>query len=107
MMTVYANQGRWDASNVWFEAGEIKRYDKKARVPQMRHIDFGLCVFRAAVFEPLAPDTPADLAEVLGDLVARGQLAGFETRQRFYEMGSPAGLKELDEILRAEGNKRA
>ena len=28
-MTVFENEGRWDASNVWFEAGEIRRYDKK------------------------------------------------------------------------------
>ena len=41
-MTVFENEGRWDASNVWFEAGEIHRYDKKQRTPEMRHIDYGL-----------------------------------------------------------------
>ncbi len=34
-------------------------------------------------------------------LVARQQLAGYEIKQRFYEVGSPAGLKELDALLRA------
>ena len=30
----------------------------------------------------------------------RGQLAGHELKQRFYEISSPAGLKELDQFLR-------
>ena len=29
LMTVYRNEGRWDTSNVQFEAGQILRYDKK------------------------------------------------------------------------------
>src|SRR5437879_13712596 len=29
LMAILENEGRWDASNVWFEAGEINRYDKK------------------------------------------------------------------------------
>src|SRR5262249_22541270 len=44
LMTVFRNEGRWDASNVWFEAGEVRRYDKKARNSQMRHIDYGIAV---------------------------------------------------------------
>lgn len=100
LMTVYANEGRYDTSNVWFDAGEIKCYDKRARLPQMRHIDFGLCLFKAEVFHPVPAETPADLADFLRELAARGQLAGYETRQRFYEIGSPAGLAELDQLLR-------
>ena len=29
------------------------------------------------------------------------ELAGYEIKQRFYEIGSHAGLKELDQMLRA------
>src|SRR6266487_4337688 len=39
LMTVFRNQDRFDTSNVWFENGEIKVYDKKQRLPQMQHID--------------------------------------------------------------------
>ena len=101
LMTVYANEGRYDTSNVWLEGGEIKRYDKRDRLPQMRHIDFGFCVFCDSVFQSLPPDTPADLADLLRDLAARQQLAGYEVRQRFYEIGSPAGLAELDQLFRS------
>ncbi len=42
-----------------------------------------------------------DLAEVMRRLVAQGELAGFEVPERFYEIGSPAGLAELEHLLRA------
>src|SRR6185436_7158440 len=106
LMTVYENHGRYDTSNVWFEKGEINLYDKKNRVPQTHHIDYGLGVFRAAAFEGFPRDTVVDLAEVQKSLVARHQLAGYEIKERFYEIGSHAGLQELDELLRNEGSGR-
>jgi len=33
-------------------------------------------------------------------LLGRGELAGFEVEQRFYETGSFAGIQELSEYLR-------
>src|SRR5437588_663963 len=42
LMTVFRNDGRWDASNVWFEDGRIRLYSKRERLPQMQHIDWGL-----------------------------------------------------------------
>ena len=100
LMTVYENQGRWDTSNVWFADGQIKVYDKRNRLPPMHHIDYGLSLFRASAFAGFPEDAPFDLAEVMQRLLARGQLAGFEVHERFYEIGSPAGLAELEERLR-------
>ncbi|MDO8539144.1 MAG: nucleotidyltransferase family protein [Opitutaceae bacterium] len=101
LMTVYGNHGRYDTSNVWFEDGEIKLYDKKNKVPQMQYIDYGLGVFHAAAFDGFPRDAVVDLAEVQKSLVQRGQLAGYEIKQRFYEIGSHEGLRELDALLRA------
>jgi NDP-sugar pyrophosphorylase family protein len=98
-MTVYRNEGRYDTSNVVFRDGEIAVYDKKNRPPEMRHIDYGLSLFKAAVFNSYSADEPFDLAEVMSKLVRQKQLAGFEVQERFYEMGSPAGLAELEKIL--------
>ena len=105
LMTVYANEGRWDTSNVWFTDGQIKRYNKKKRVPDMRHIDYGLSLFEADVFQSLPFGQPIDLAEILSDLVARNKVIGYEVRERFYEIGSPDGLKELDALLRGRSLK--
>jgi NDP-sugar pyrophosphorylase family protein len=102
LMTVFENRGLYDSSNVWFENGAIRVYDKARRLPEMRHIDYGLGVFRAAAFAGFPADEPADLADIQKALVARGELAGFEVSRRFYEIGSPAGLEELDRLLRRD-----
>jgi NDP-sugar pyrophosphorylase family protein len=101
LMTVYHNEGKYDTSNVVYRAGEIAVYDKKARLPEMRHIDYGLSLFKAPVFEAYATDQVFDLADVIGRLVREQQLAGYEVPERFYEMGSPAGLAELEELFRS------
>ena len=100
LMTVFENEGRWDASNVWFEAGEIHRYDKNLRTQQMRHIDYGISVLTAEVFADFPDNTPFDLADLYSRLVSEKQMAAYEVKQRFYEIGSAEGLAELDALLR-------
>ena len=99
LMTVYRNEGRYDSSNVVFANGVIEVYDKKARLPEMRHIDYGLSVFRAPALEEYSPGVKFDLADLMQRLVARRELAGFEVPERFYEIGSHEGLAELDALL--------
>jgi NDP-sugar pyrophosphorylase family protein len=99
LMTVFRNEGKFDTSNVVFKNGEIKVYDKKNKSPEMHYIDYGLSLFKASVFDAYAADQVFDLAEVMGRLVRAQQLAGFEVNERFYEIGSPAGLAELESLL--------
>jgi len=101
MMTVFRNEGKWDTSNVEFEAGKILAYSKTNRSPRMRYIDYGLGVFRAEAFQGLPAKKSCDLTELYGDLLQRKQLAAFEVSERFYEIGSPAGLRETAEFLAA------
>jgi NDP-sugar pyrophosphorylase family protein len=102
LMTVYRNEGRYDTSNVVFRDGEIAVYDKKAKLPEMRHIDYGLSMFKSSVFDSYTDDQIFDLADVMGKLVREKQLAGYEVPERFYEMGSPAGLAELESLLQSK-----
>jgi NDP-sugar pyrophosphorylase family protein len=100
LMTVFANADAWDKSNVWWEDGRIKLYSKREKLPQMRYIDYGLMALTTPVFDAYDAEQPFDLAAPLEELSRRGQLAGYEVRQRFYEIGSPAGRAELDALLR-------
>jgi len=102
LMTVFKNDSRWDTSNVYFETGKIRRYDKKIRTPEMRHIDYGVAVLNAAVLTPYADNSAFDLGDVYSRLVSEKQLAAYEAKQRFYEIGSPQGLAELDSLLRSK-----
>lgn len=103
LMTVFKNENRWEPSNVWFEEeGEIRRYDKKKLTPEMKHIDYGLGVLTAGALSPWPDGEAFDLAEVYQDLIGQRKLAGFEVDSRFYEIGSPSGLAELDALLRSQ-----
>jgi hypothetical protein len=42
-----------------------------------------------------------DLAKVYQNLVSAGNLAAFEVQGRFYEIGSPEGLRETAQFLKA------
>ena len=99
LMTVYANADAWDTSNVWFEQDRIRLYSKREKLPEMRFIDYGLMVCTRQIFDDSPSDVPFNLADTLETLSRKGQLAGHEVYQRFYEIGSPSGLAELDQLL--------
>jgi D-sedoheptulose 7-phosphate isomerase len=102
LMTVYPNEGQWDTSNIEFRDRRIVAYDKSARTPRMRHIDYGLGAFHKNAFDLVPLGERFDLATLYQQLLAAGDLAGFEVPCRFYEIGSFAGLTELAAYL--QGN---
>lgn len=95
LMTIFPNHGRWDRSNVEFSDGEILVYDKNHQTAEMRHIDYGLGVFQQRVFATISVTQPHDLAQLYQDLLKQKELAAYEVRERFYEIGSLAGLEEM------------
>jgi NDP-sugar pyrophosphorylase family protein len=99
MMTVFRNEGKWDTSNVELEEGRILAYSKTNRTPRMHYIDYGLGVFRAEAFLGLPVGEACDLGSLYSELLQRKQLAASEVRERFYEIGSPTGLRETAEFL--------
>ena len=101
LMTVYRNEGRWDASNVEFENGIIRRYSKKLHLPEMHHIDWGLGMMKARAVAARPIGEPWDLAQLYEELANAGCLAGYEMTRRFYEIGSFEGLAETDRLLSA------
>jgi len=94
LMTVLHNDNRWDRSNVLFERGHLLAYDKHGPTPDMRHIDYGLGVLKGSALTRYPADRAFDLADVYRDLLAAGDLIGYEVSERFYEIGSPEGLAE-------------
>jgi len=100
LMTVFRNDGQWDASNVEIAGGRIITYSKDHRTPRMRHIDYGLGVLAASVLDKVPSGRTTDLATIYEKLAASGDLATFEVSNRFYEVGSFAGLRELERHLK-------
>lgn len=99
LMTIIRNQNRWDSSNVDFKDGKLMEYNKKHTHSKMIHIDYGLSILSAKIFEEYADTMQLDLSDVFVDLSARSLLAGHEVTKRFYEIGSFSGLKDLEEYF--------
>ncbi|MGI8956695.1 MAG: nucleotidyltransferase family protein [Chthoniobacterales bacterium] len=99
LMTVFQNDGRWDKSNVLFESGQIRCYSKRVPSPDMRYIEYGVSVLTKNVFNHFSNSRVLDLSDVYNQLVESGQMAACEVKQRFYEIGSPDGLADLDQML--------
>ncbi len=103
LMTVMRNEDRWDSSNAVYAEGRVILYDKsrpQAWRPRMRWIDYGLSVLsRQVVAESIESGAIADLADLMHQLSITGRLAGLEVVERFYEVGSPEGLRDLEAHL--------
>jgi NDP-sugar pyrophosphorylase family protein len=105
LMTVWRNDER-DTSNAGVSDGRVVVYRKGgsgSNHPCMNHIDYGLgIVTSAAVLDLVPPGVPYDLADVYEAMAADGRLQAYEVDQRFHEIGSEAGLAELDRLLKVE-----
>ncbi len=100
-MTIFRNQGQWDKSNVCFERGELI-YDKNptpALAARMKFIDYGLMGFsKQLIAEGLQPSVKTDLSVLMRNLIGQRKMLAVEVTERFYEIGSPEGLREFEEF---------
>ncbi len=99
LMTVLRNDDRWDRSNVEVVDGRILSYDKVNRTGRMRHVDYGLGVLSRRALDGVSGENPHDLSVLYQSLLVAGELAALEVSDRFYEIGSFAGLEELRALL--------
>ena len=97
LMTVLRNEGRWDKSNADFDGALVTRYSKTEG--DFEWIDYGLSILTRDIASEIPNDKPEDIAELFTRLSGDGRLAGFEVMKRFYEIGSPNGLAELERFL--------
>jgi len=99
LITIVKNNNQWDKSNVEFESGKLIEYNKHHPNQRMHYIDYGLSVLNQSIFNTYHENEPFDLSDLYHKLSLHQHLAGFETFERFYEIGSQDGLKETEDYL--------
>jgi NDP-sugar pyrophosphorylase family protein len=105
VMSVFRNAGRWDKSNARVHGDRVSFYSKKAELGECDYIDYGLSYFKKEVFEAYTLHSlPLDLAAVQQDLCAEGRLGAFEVKERFYEVGTPEGIAQLEAYFAEAGS---
>jgi N-acetyl-alpha-D-muramate 1-phosphate uridylyltransferase len=101
-MSVFYNEDRWDTSNCEVKADQVVRYEKRPagspRDEKLAFIDYGAIALRREVVTAL-PEGPSDLAMVQRDLAHSGKLRALVVAERFHEIGSEAGLADLEAYL--------
>lgn len=100
LMTVFRNENKWDKSNVSYRNGGILEYDKTRAAAGMDYIDYGLSVLSGDAFDAPGFGDKFDLADLYKYFCGKGQLAGHEVKERFYEIGTAGGIRDLEEHLR-------
>jgi hypothetical protein len=85
----------------------VVRYEKGTRDPAFDHIDYGAMGLRREIIAALPPPESAESAgldALQRDLAQRKRLRACVARERFFEIGSPEGLAELDRHLRTRAS---
>jgi NDP-sugar pyrophosphorylase family protein len=98
-LAVYENRGRWERSNVEVAGDRVVRYAKGVDDPRLDHIDYGAMALTKATLAALPEGTAFGLDQLQQELASRGRLRALRARERFYEIGSAAGLAELEAYL--------
>jgi MurNAc alpha-1-phosphate uridylyltransferase len=101
VMAIYRNEGRWDTSNVLSDGSWVLRYEKGSSDPELDSIDYGATALRREVIAALPSGEASGLDQMQTELARSKRLRAVVARERFYEIGSPEGLTELDRLLRA------
>lgn len=99
LITVIKNNNQWDKSNVEFASGRLIEYNKHHPNERMHYIDYGLSILNQSIFDTYPENESFDLSDLYHTLSLHNHLAGFETFDRFYEIGSQNGLKETENYL--------
>jgi MurNAc alpha-1-phosphate uridylyltransferase len=105
LMTVFCNEDRWEKSNVLFRDGRVIEYDKRSPRPHMRHVDYGLSILSTRALQRSPADAAFDLADLYHELADRGELAALAVDERFYEIGSVAGIEATEQYLMSRGRR--
>ena len=105
LMTVLKNHNRWETSNVCYEGGQVLIYGKRHPTSRMHHVDYGLSLISTHLLREFNANTPWDLGMFFSTLAQKGVLGGYETTQRFYEVGSTDGIKDFEQFIETQRPK--
>jgi NDP-sugar pyrophosphorylase family protein len=97
-MVVYKNHNKYDKSNVCLEGNRVSKYDKNA-VDNMVYIDYGVSLLRKNILRFVPEGMVNSLEDVFKEMIKQNSMLAFETKERFYEIGSFKGLEEFSNFI--------
>lgn len=81
----------------------VVKHSKRNSNASLKYVDVGVSVFRREAVDDITGQYPISLEIGLyPSLIEQGELAGYVTGQRFYDIGTPEQLKTFEKYLRKE-----
>lgn len=105
LATVYKNWDMYDRSNMIIDGNKVIKYSKSEKTGDMVYIDYGASILRKEALQLVPENSTYDMEELYGRLIAQGELLAYEVDNRFYEIGSPQGLKDFEEFAEEIKNR--
>jgi NDP-sugar pyrophosphorylase family protein len=96
-MAVLENHNEYGRSDVAVSGGRVVRYDKKGS--GLDWVNFGISALRKRALALIPPGRECGEEEFYGELIRREELLAFPVAERFYEIGTPASLKEFEGFI--------
>ena len=100
LATVYRNHDTYDQSNMVINGNMVVKYSKIEKIKDMVYIDYGASLFRKEVLQFVPENQVYSLEDLFIRLIKMEQLLAFEVNDRFYEIGSPQGLRDFEEFTK-------
>ena len=100
LAAVYRNHDSYDKSNMVVNGNMVTKYSKTEKTKEMVYIDYGASIFRKEALELVPKNHAYSLEDLFIRLIKREQLLAFEVNDRFYEIGSPQGLRDFEEFAK-------
>ncbi len=101
-MSVYRNDGALGPSNVALDGDWVAKYEKGSGDAALNCIDYGAIALRRSVLEGIEDGAVWGLEALWSKLARKRQLRALVVPERFYEIGSLEGRRDLEQYLRSE-----
>lgn len=102
VMTIYKNENSFDASNVRVFDAEHISYSRKTP-EDCTHIDYGISIVSKQSIKDFTTMNQWDLPEFFEAISASKNLGFIEATERFYEIGSIAGIEDFEKYVQGGG----
>jgi NDP-sugar pyrophosphorylase family protein len=101
VMSVFKNDGAWDASNVKTDGAWVLAYAKGTSDRAYDHIDYGALALRREAVAAIPEGQVIALDALQQTWAEKHRLRALPVEDRFFEIGSPQGMADTDAKLRA------
>ena len=106
LMTVNKNYDQYDKSNTVIQGNLVKKFSNKEKTEDMAYIEYGVNIFNKEVLKMIPENQFYSLDDLFTRLIEMGELLAFEVKERFYEIGSPQGLKDFEKYAKYMENTK-